>query len=343
MLTLAQLAEIIQAEIIGEATAIVHGAQAFEAAQAGDVTLASDTNYRARLNDSMATAIIIAPPVVAASANLLVVKNPKLAFARAIQALHAKAYAASGVSADLLRGEGCVLGDELSIHPRVTLGRNVVIGNRVTLHPGVVIGEGSRIGDDTVIHANVAIYPDTLIGNRVVVHSGTVIGADGFGFVPDEQGRQVKLLQLGRVIIEDDCEIGANCAIDCGNFEDTILHRGVKLDNFIQVGHATEIGENTVVAALSGFSGGTRIGRNCLIAGQSGTKEHVTIGDRAVITAKTAVIKDVPPGVVVGAMLPAQEYHLWLRSQALFSKLPDIYDRLKKVEKALKSLSQKGN
>jgi UDP-3-O-[3-hydroxymyristoyl] glucosamine N-acyltransferase len=341
MHTLAELAELIKAEVIGNPDALVVRAQAFESAQAGDLTFAVGDTYRARLSNSVATAVIIAPPQIEAQTNLLVAKNPKLAFAKAIQILHGKPYAPTGISADLIKGDDCLLGDDLSIHPRVTLGREVVLGDRVTLHPGVVLGDRVRIGDDSVIHANVAIYPDCEIGNRVIIHSGTVIGADGFGFIPDEAGRQVKFLQLGRVIIEDEVEVGANCAIDRGNFADTILRRGVKLDNLVQVGHAVEIGEDTVVAALTGFSGGPRVGRRCVIAGQVGTQQHVTIGDNCLIVGQTGVTKSIPAGSMIGGM--SQDLRGWRRSQVLYSQLPELNDRLKQVEKAIKGLLQKEN
>jgi UDP-3-O-[3-hydroxymyristoyl] glucosamine N-acyltransferase len=338
MYRLAELAEKLGAEFTGDGQAVIGRAQAFETAQAGDITFAADAAYRARIGDCRASAIIIAPPIVEnTGANLLLAKNPKLAFARAIQALHGRSYTAAGISADFIKGEGCRLGEGLSIHPRVTLGKEVVIGEGVTLHPGVVIGDRCRIGDQTTLHANVSVYADCEIGSRVVIHAGTVIGADGFGFVADEAGRQVKVLHLGRVIIEDDCEIGANCTIDRGGFSDTVLQRGVKLDNLIQVGHNTMLGENTVVAALTGFSGGTSVGRNCIIAGQVGTNQHVQIGDKALITGQTGVTKNIPAGAMIGGM--SQDLQSWRRSQVIFAKLPELKERLRRVEKTVEQLA----
>jgi UDP-3-O-[3-hydroxymyristoyl] glucosamine N-acyltransferase len=273
----------------------------------------------------------VSAPIENCSRNLLIAKNPKLAFARAIEALHAVRYEALGVSADLIVGPGTTLGSDLSIHSRVTIGREVVIDDRVTLHPGVVIGDRCSVGSDTVIYSNVSIYHDCEIGSRVIIHAGTVIGADGFSFVPDEEGHQVKLLHLGRVRIEDDCEVGANCAIDRGGFGDTVLRRGVKLDNLIQVGHNCDVGEDTVVAALTGFSGGTRVGRRCVIAGQVGTNQHVTIGDEVTIIGQAGVTKNVADGSVIAGM--GQSYNSWRRSQVLYSKLPELAERLRKLEK----------
>lgn len=338
MQNLGQLAQIIKAELIGDPQALVQSARPFDVAGEGDVTFAADQTYRGRIGQSAATAIIIAPPAETSSGNLLIAANPKLAYARAIQALHTKPYNPTGISEDLIAGQGATFGKDLSIHPRVTIGRDSVIGDRVTLHPGVVICDRCHIGDDTIIHPNVTIYDDSEIGSRVIIHAGAVIGSDGFGFVPDEEGRQVKLIQMGRVVIKDDCEIGTNCAIDRGGFGDTVIERGVKLDNLIQVGHNTIIGEDTVVVALTGFSGGTRIGRRCVIAGQVGTVHHISIGDGATITAKTAVTKNVRAGALMGGMMPAQDYNAWRRSQVLYFKLPEIVERLKRLEKIIQNI-----
>jgi len=339
MAKLAKLAQLIKADLIGEPDADVTRARPFELASEGDVTLALDAAYVARVDESRATAVIVAAPIAGSSRNLLVADDAKLAFARAIEALHKTEYEPIGMSGDLIAGQGTVLGEGLSIHPRVTIGRDAVIGDRVTLHPGVVIGDRCTIGDDTVLHANVSIYRECEIGNCVIIHAGTVIGADGFGFVPDEAGHQVKLLQLGRVRIEDDCEIGANCTIDRGGFGDTVLRRGVKLDNLVQVGHNCDIGEDTVVAALAGFSGGTKVGRRCVVAGQVGTNQHTTIGDGATLTGRTAVTKNVRAGAVMAGM-PAQDYNAWRRSQVLYSKLPKMADRLRRLEKIVETLKR---
>jgi UDP-3-O-[3-hydroxymyristoyl] glucosamine N-acyltransferase len=332
---LEQLARAIGAELTGDARAVIDRAAPFDEAREGDVTFAAEPRFLSAISNCRATAIIVGSAIDATEKNLLVARNPKLAFARALSFLHATDYKPSGVSGDLIAGAGTTFGSDLSIHPRVTVGRECEIGDRVTLHPGVVIGDRCRIGDDSLVYANVSIYDDCLIGSRVIIHSGTVIGADGFGFVPDEEGRQVKLLQRGRVIIEDDCEIGANCAIDRG-MTDTVLRRGVKLDNLIQVGHNCEIGEDTVIAALAGFSGGTRIGRRCIIAGQVGTSQHIRVGDRAVLLGRAAVFRDVPANARVGGVIPAREYGKWLRAQAIYSRLPDVMDRLKKIEKMIR-------
>lgn len=333
---LAELAQRINAELRGAGESEVSGASALDEARAGEVTYAADAARLPQAQASAATALIV-PAKLAdhhalAGRHLLIAQDAKLAFARAITEFYAQGYEARGVSADLILGANSHVGTDCSIHPRVTVGRNSKVGDRVTLHPGVVIGDNCRIGDETVIFANVSIYDNTQIGACCRIHSGTVIGADGFSFTPDEQRRQYKILQVGRVVIEDDVEIGANCCLDRGGFGETRIRRGAKFDNLIQIGHNVEIGEDTVVAALAGFSGGTKVGRNCVIAGQIGTNQHITIGDGVIITARTGVTKSVAAGKLVGGMMAAMDYQQWRKAHVLYARLPELFERLKKLE-----------
>lgn len=336
---LAELAQRINAELRGAGEIEVSGANALDQARAGEVTYAADAARLPQAQASAATALIVpaklADHAALAERHLLVAKDAKLAFARAITEFYAQAYEARGVSVDLILGTGSQVGADCSIHPRVTVGRNSKIGDRVTLHPGVVIGDDCRIGDDTIIFANVSLYDGTHIGARCRIHSGAVIGADGFSFTPDEHRRQYKILQVGRVVIEDDVEIGANCCVDRGGFGATRIRRGAKFDNLIQLGHNVEIGEDTVVAALAGFSGGTKVGRNCIIAGQIGTNQHITIGDSVVITARTGVTKSVAAGKLVGGMMAAMDYQQWRKAHVLYARLPELFERLKKLERTV--------
>lgn len=336
-MTIAELAQLIGARAEGETAMQITGVTSLDLARSGEVSFVADAP---RLNHLPAVRDIalIVPEKLATAVQLhhrplLITRHAKLAFARAIQAFYGKPSQPRGVSPELIFGEGTRLGTDCSIHPRVTMGGDCVIGDRVTLHPGVVLGDRVKVGDDTTLFANVSIYDDTEIGARCRLHSGTVIGADGFSFTPDEAGRQLKLLQVGRVVIEDDVEIGANCCVDRAGFGETRIRRGAKFDNLIQIGHNCEIGENTVVAALAGFSGGTTVGNNCLIAGQIGTNQHITIGDGAIITARTGVTKSVAAGKMVGGMMPAQDYQQWRKSQVLYTRLPELFERLKKLEK----------
>ncbi len=343
-MTLAELAQFIYAELRGDGEVEITGINSLDSVQPGEVTYAADAARFAEAAASPAAALIV-PAKLAdneklAGRNLLIGKDAKLTFARAIAAFYATSTESRGVSSDLVLGEGSRIGADCSIHPRVTIGRNSIIGDRVTLHPGAVIGDNCRIGDDSILFPNVSVYSDTKIGARCRIHSGSVIGSDGFSFTPDEQGRQFKLLQVGRVVIEDDVELGANCCVDRAGFGETRIHRGAKFDNLIQIGHNVEIGEDTVVAALAGFSGGTKIGRRCILAGQIGTNQHITIGDGAIITARTGVTKSVEAGKLMGGMMAAMDYQQWRKSHVLYTRLPELFDRLKKLEKIV---AVKGN
>jgi len=338
-MTLSELAQFINAEVHGDDRIEISGVAPLDDAREGDVSYVADARRLRLTGECAATALIVSLKLAEedsiAGWPKLVAQDAKLAFARAIAAFHARPYRTLGISADLAIGRDSRYGLDCSIHPRVTIGRNSIVGDRVTLHPGVVIGDHCRVGDDTILFANVSIYDDTVIGARCRIHGGTVVGSDGFSFTPDEQGRQFKLLQVGRVVIEDDVEIGANCCVDRAGFGETRIRRGAKFDNLIQIGHNVEIGEDTVVAALAGFSGGTRVGRNCIIAGQIGTNQHITIGDGAVITARTGVTKSVEAGKLMGGMMPAMDYQAWRKSQVLYARLPELFERLKKIERKI--------
>lgn len=334
---LQEVAQRIGAELRGDGLIEVCDVAPLDQAEAGHVTFVSDRTPFQEAIRSTAAALILSPKLAERDEMrgraVLVALNPKLAFARAIHLFHHQPCRATGVSEDFVSGPGSTIGQGCSVHPRVTVGRDSIVGDRVTLYPGVVIGDRVRIGGDTVIFANVSIYDETQIGSRCRIHSGTVIGSDGFSFVPDENGHQCKLLHVGRVVIEDDVEIGANCCIDRAGFGETRIRRGAKFDNLIQIGHNCEIGEDTVVASLAGFSGGTTVGKNCVIAGQIGTNQHITIGDGAIITARTGVTKSVKPGKLVGGMMPAMDYQRWRKAQTLYARLPELFERLKKLEK----------
>lgn len=342
-MTLAELSAQIGTTLRGDGTREVTGVGPLGGTKSGEVTFVADAARLSHLLDHFdefqAAALIVPASLADALAPhdipLLVAPSgsaTKLAFARAIRAFHSEPTEPRGVSGDLQIGAGSRYGRDCSIHPRVTVGRDCTIGDRVTLHPGVVLGDRVTVGDDTVIRANVSVYDDTEIGARCHIHSGTVLGADGFSFVPDEEGRQFKLLHVGRVVLENDVEIGANCCVDRAGFGETRIRRGAKFDNLIQIGHNCEVGEDTVIAALTGFSGGTKAGRSVVIAGQVGTNQHITIGDRAIVTARTGVTKSVEAGKIVGG-LPVQDHMKWRRLQALIARLPELFERLKQVEK----------
>jgi UDP-3-O-[3-hydroxymyristoyl] glucosamine N-acyltransferase len=216
--------------------------------------------------------------------------------------------------AEPLFGEGCRIGENVSF------GRDVTVGDGVTIMPGSYIGDGVQIGDGTLIHPNVTLYHGCRVGRNCIIHAGTVVGSDGFGFAHTKEGRHVKLHQLGGVIIEDEVEIGANCAIDRGTIEPTVIRRGVKIDNLVHIAHNCDVGENTLLTGQVGLSGSTKLGRNVVMGGQSGTAGHLEVGDFATIAARGGVTKSIPGGKVY-AGFPLMEHRKWLRLNAILSRL----------------------
>jgi UDP-3-O-[3-hydroxymyristoyl] glucosamine N-acyltransferase len=230
-----------------------------------------------------------------------------------------------------------VLGPDVHVGALAVVGRGVRLGARSIVHPHVVLYEGVTVGEDCVLHSGVQVRERCRLGSRVVVQNGAVVGGDGFGFARDEGGRYQKFPQVGIVVIEDDVEIGALTAVDRAALGETRVGRGTKLDNLVQVGHSVAIGEDSVLAGQVGVAGSTRIGSRVTLAGQVGVAGHLTIGDGVVATAQTGIPGSVEKGLVVSGY-PAIENRAWLRSSAVFAKLPELQKRLRELERKVESL-----
>lgn len=229
------------------------------------------------------------------------------------------------------------LGEKIFVAAFSYISENVKIGNNVKIFPNSFIGNNVKIGNNSIVHAGVKIYNDCIIGNNVTIHAGTVIGSDGFGFAPQADGSYKKIPQLGNVIIEDDVEIGANTTIDRATMGSTIIKKGTKLDNLIQIAHNVEIGNDSVIAAQAGISGSTKIGNNVMIGGQVGIAGHLQIGDANKITAQSGISKSTKPKTTLAGS-PAQDNISELRSQALYRNLPELEKRIKELENLIKQL-----
>lgn len=340
-----QIAIMIQGQVEGDASVTVHNFGKIEEATAGQISFLANPKYEAFLYTTNASIIIIGaqqqlkekinatlirvPDAYAAFATLLTkyqeLKNQQL---EGIQtpsyiAPSARIGANHFIAAFAYINEGAALGDHVKIFSNVVIGENVKIGNHVTIHPGVVI------------------YADCVIGNHVTIHSGSIIGSDGFGFAPKEDGSFQKVPQLGNVIIEDDVEIGANTTIDRATIGSTIIRKGVKLDNQIQIAHNAEIGANTVIAAQTGVSGSTKIGNNVMIGGQVGFAGHIQVADGVKIAAKSGVTKTVKTVNMTLTGNPAAEQKHHLRSQVFVKNLPELEKRVQELEILVQQLSQK--
>ena len=325
--SLQQLAEHVAGQVSGDSQTEIRGIQPFESAQPGDLTLASERKYREHLERTQASAVIVSPDVASTKKALLQVEDPKIAFARLMGLFHQKPFEARGISPLAHVSETSRISQDVSIYPFASVGDETVIQEKVALHPGVSVGNHCIIGPGCTLYPNVTLYDNVLLGSEVIVHSGAVIGADGFGYVFDGQ-QQVKIPQTGRVVIGDNVEIGANSCVDRATFGDTVIGKGVKLDNHVHIGHNCKVGENTVFVAQVGISGSVEIGKRCTFAGHAGSVDHVKIGDDVTVMMKTAVTKDIPSHSVVSGQ-PAMEHRQWMKVEALRRRFPDIYQELK--------------
>jgi len=266
----------------------------------------------------------------------IVVDNPLLAFAQVAQTFFVRASIPRGIASDVTQGTDVTIGADPSIWPFVTIGDRVTIGARVTLYPGVFIGDDSTIGDDCLLYPNVVVREGCSIGARVIVHSGTVIGSDGFGYV-QHQGRHHKIPQLGGVVIEDDVELGANVTIDRATLGQTVIKRGTKVDNLVQIAHNVTVGEHAIIVAQVGIAGSTTVGHHVMIGGQAGLADHIQIGDQVMIAARAGVNRSLEPNQIVSGA-PVMAHETWIKAQAVIPRLPELRQLVRSLEQRVVTL-----
>jgi UDP-3-O-[3-hydroxymyristoyl] glucosamine N-acyltransferase len=339
LLKLKDIATLVDGELIGDPELEIQRVAGIEEAGEGDITFLSNVRYQPLLASTRASAVIVSPQVEVPGKSLVRVKNPYLAFARILGEFAPETVLPSGVHEKAHLGVDVSLGESVTLLPYCFIGNQVIIGDRVAVYPGVYVGDKSVIGDDTILYPNVTLYPGTEVGKRVIIHSGTVVGSDGFGFV-QQDGKNIKIPQIGTVVIEDDVEIGSNVSIDRATMGRTVIKKGTKIDNLVQIAHNVEIGQHSVVVSQVGISGSTRVGENVILGGQAGLVGHIEIGDRAKVAAKTGVSKSVPPDTILAghAGVPIKE---WKRSIAAMRRLPETVKKIQKLEKKLAELEQK--
>jgi UDP-3-O-[3-hydroxymyristoyl] glucosamine N-acyltransferase len=331
MLTAAQLAQELQGEVLGDGSIVLSGFAPAVTAKAGDLTFAENEAYFVKAEQSAAAAILVDGPFTSARKVLIRVPNARIAFARVLPWFFPEKIFPAGVHATALIAVSAQIDGTAHVGPFCHVGEKVQIGARAVLQGGNHVGENSVIGADTNLFPGVILYPQTQIGQRVRIHAGAVIGADGFGYVFDG-GIHRKVPQAGLVIIQDDVEIGANVTIDRGALGPTIIGRGTKIDNLVQIAHNVTVGEHCLVVAQVGVAGSTAIGKHTTLAGQAGIAGHLKIGDQVIVAAQSGVMHDIPDG---GKWLgsPAQPDRQAKRQIIALQQLPDLIRRVKELEK----------
>ncbi len=337
-LPLEKIAQLVDGRILGDSDMLIKGVQSLETAGPGDISFFADKRFKESLKKTAASAVIISEKTDIYQGPQVLVSDAALAFAKVTRLFAPPIPRHDGVSDRAFVHVGSVLGKGVSIYPNVYVGEGADIGDETILFPGVYVGNRVKVGKRSVIYPNVSILDDCLIGEDVIIHAGAVIGSDGFGYVK-EGSRSLKVPQIGIVQIDDQVEIGANTCIDRAALGRTWLRRSVKVDNLVQVGHNVVIGEDSVVVALTGFSGSVNVGREVTIAGQVGFADHLDVGDRAVIGPKSGVAKSVGPEEVLSGC-PAIPHRLWLKTSGLIKKLPQIHEALRNLEKRVEKLEK---
>ncbi len=334
--TAQQIATLVQGEIEGDANSSVGGIAKIEEAKEGDLCFLANAKYEDFLYSTQASVALVNKDLVlkqAVKPTLIRVKDAYSAFASLLQTYQEiiRSKPKVGIEAQSYIAETATIGEGAYIGAFSYISEKAKVGAHTKINPTSFIGENVTIGEHTVIHAGVKIYNDCIIGSHVIIHAGTIIGSDGFGFA-FENGKFNKIPQLGNVVIENDVEIGANCTIDRATLGSTLIRKGAKLDNLIQVAHNVEIGENTVIAAQAGVSGSSKIGNFVMIGGQAGIVGHIKIADGTKINAQSGVSKEVKHANVSLTGSPAFDYKSALKSQAVFKNLPELQSRVNELE-----------
>ena len=333
--TAAQIAGILEGEVVGDPNAEVYKLSKIEEGTEGSLTFLANSKYINFIYTTQATITIVNAtfvPEQSITTTLIKVEDAYQSFSKLLDYYNQIKLMKSGIEQPSVISEGVTYGSDLYLGSFSYLGKNVTIGNNVKIYPNSFIGDNVTIGNNCVFFAGVRIYSESIIGTNCIIHSGAIIGSDGFGFAPQEDGTYKKVPQIGNVIIEDDVEIGSCTTIDRATLGSTIIRKGVKLDNHIQVAHNVEIGENTVIAAHTGIAGSTKIGKNGMIGGQVGFAGHLIIGDNVKIQGQSGIARNLSDGEVVQGT-PAFTYGDFAKSYVHFKNLPKIVSELEQLKK----------
>jgi UDP-3-O-[3-hydroxymyristoyl] glucosamine N-acyltransferase len=330
--SLKEIALLIGGEIVGEENTQISSVNGIREAREGDITFLANALYRPLINTTKASAIITSKEISSAPKPIIRTDDPSMAFSKAILLFKGTAPDSIplGISKTAVIGSGTIPGKNASISDFVVIEANVEIGDNAVIYPHVYIGRNSKIGKDVKLYPGVVIREDCIVGDRVTIHSNSVIGSDGFGYVK-VNGSYQKIPQTGIVCIGDDVEIGSNVSIDRARFGRTVIGKGAKIDNLVQIAHNVSVGDNTIIVSQAGVSGSTRIGNNVILAGQAGIVGHIEIGDNVIVGAQAGVTKSVPAGsIVLGS--PAHSMSEQKRIFACLNKLPELFKTVKELK-----------
>ena len=338
---LGELADIVGGKVEGDSAVEIQGVAGIREAKAGDITFIANPKYEVFLETTLASAVI-APPNVKIDKPIVRIENPYFAYLKVLNLFAEELMVRYPrvVHEQAVVDDSAVISEDVAVGPFCQVCADVLIGNGTTILAGSFIGQKVVLGRDCLIYPNVTIREGCTIGDRVIIQPGAVIGADGFGFAKDGQTHH-KVPQIGRVIIEDDVEIGANSTVDRATTGETRVKRGSKIDNLVQIAHNVVIGEDCILAAQVGISGSTELGKNVVLAGQAGLAGHITVGDGAMVGGQGGVTKSVPANTTVSGY-PAREHRKALKLSACTNQLPDLFERVKDLEKKLKKLEEGG-
>jgi len=332
--TASQIAGILEGEVDGNPGVAVHKLSKIEEGEVGSLTFLANPKYTPYIYRTAASIIIVNKdfiPEHELNTTLIKVEDAYKAFSKLLAYYNQVKNNKTGVEEPVFISDSATYGADIYLGAFSYIGANVVMGDNVKIYPNVYIGDNVQIGSNTIVFAGAKIYSETQIGSDCVIHSGVILGADGFGFTPDENGEFAKVPQTGNVILEDHVDVGAGTNIDRATLGSTVLRRGVKLDNQIQIAHNVEIGEHTVIAAQTGIAGSTKIGRNCMIGGQVGIVGHIVIGDRVRIQAQSGISRNIKDDEVLQGS-PAMVYGDYNKSYVHFRNLPRLVQRLENLE-----------
>ena len=338
----ALIAEFLKGTVDGDPSASVHDVSKIEEGKPGTLSFLANPKYEKYIYETSSSIVIVNEdfkPLHPVSTTLIRVKNAYESFAALLRLYEEQKPRKEGVSQLASISEKAHLGEGLYIGDFAVISDGVTIGNNAQLYPQVYIGDGVTIGEGSILHPGVKVYEGTEIGSHCIIHAGAVIGGDGFGFAPNQENNYEKIPQVGKVIIEDHVEVGANTTIDRATMGATILKKGVKLDNLIMIAHNVEVGENTVMAAQTGISGSTKVGKNCMFGGQVGLIGHINIADGVKIAAQSGVTKNITQENIVVQGSPPLDFTHYQRCYVVFRNLPDLRNQVIELEKKVAALS----